>query len=64
MPKRKSHLPKWALWLLFSIALSSVALFLTSYPSYKMTDEDKIEAVKLVVAWITEHKPLPGVNDL
>jgi hypothetical protein len=63
MPKRKFYLPKWALWLLFSIALSSVALFLTNYPSYKMTDEDEIEAVQLVVAWIAEHKPLPGVKE-
>jgi hypothetical protein len=28
-----------------------------------MTDDDGAEAVKLIVAWIAEHKPLPGFKE-
>jgi hypothetical protein len=61
--KWKLHLPKWLLHLLPASGLSFATVFLATYPSYQMTERDEVEAVRSIVAWIAEHKPLPGLEE-
>jgi len=63
MWKEDLHLRRWTLRLLLVFGLCFVARFLAVYPSYQMRQEDDVEAVKLIVAWIAEHKPLPGYRE-